>query len=107
MRTIASILVLTAMALGTSSVMAAPRPEPGCTLADGHLSAWNLPDDPINVTPTLYPVGGGQLYPDGVMERDWHHPEAFVWTRGGGKSLFKAGKQLNDYHVIAYCEDPA
>jgi hypothetical protein len=88
-----------------SPVSAAPRPTPSCYITDGILYAVNLPiDEPLAFTNTLYPSGVGWRTQDGTATFPVSVSPVYIWQRGGGKSLLKAGPQLNDYHVIAVCE---
>lgn len=80
-----------------------PNPTTGATT----LYVTGLPtNDTYAITWDLHPVGTTRTTEDGTVTIPLVLAEsrtAYVWQRGGGKSLFKAGPQLNDYHVIAYC----
>lgn len=96
-----------------SLVAAKPlQADPYCSLQDlgaGNIlvNAYNLPtDEPLTITTSLYPIGGGTIYPTGTFSLILYATPpvtVYIWERGGGKSLIKPGPGLNDYHVIAYC----
>lgn len=69
--------------------------------------AINLPtNDAFSITSDPYPTGTGTWSVDGtytVVVAATPPLTFYVWRRGGGVNLLKAGKQLNDYHVIAIC----
>lgn len=60
---------------------------------------------PFTITFDPYPRGTSWWTVDGTFTSSgWYGSRtAYVWVRGHGPSLIKAGKQLNDYHVIAMC----
>lgn len=96
-------LVLAAIALG-----AAKAPETTCWFAAGDFYATGLPTTyPFALTYEPYPTGTGSWSTDGTLYLDLNAAvgtRVFVWVRGHGPSLVKAGPALNDYHVIALCE---
>jgi hypothetical protein len=66
------------------------------------LYAVNLPADGWSVTTFPYPIGTSRTDPSFTLpvpnvtaDTTW-----YVWRRGHGKSLLRAGPQFNDYHVI-------
>lgn len=98
---------------------AAPRPTPSCSftpsaIAAGEvttLSAVDLPTDTrIGYSFRSYDPSVFWVVPEGAFSITgvWPLPHgettAYIWTRGRGKSLIKAGPGLNDYHVIAMCQ---
>jgi len=95
-----------AFTLLATRVDAAKAPDPSCWWEGTVLHAVDLPDRPFSVTLDPYPTGVAWTTEDGTFSIDigWEAPTAYFWTRGGGGSLFKAGRQLNDYHVICIAE---
>lgn len=102
----AVVLAAIALVILYGSVQAA-RTQASCWFSGGWLFASGLPTTyPVGVTVEPLPTGIGTgipVNPDGTFSRaEFPSPAAYFWVRGHGPSLFKAGKQLNDYHVI--CE---
>jgi hypothetical protein len=85
-------------------LMAAKPTTAECWFEDGWLYASGLPTTyPYSVTSEPYPTGTTQWSADGTLAVETWATSAWFWVRGHGKSLIKAGPQLNDYHLIAEC----
>jgi hypothetical protein len=107
--------ILLSLALSLSlvtPVLAAPtKVTPSCTISGSPLvlRAINLPDNPLAITSDPYPTGVGIYAVNGTLTITLAASPPitiYIWQRGGGPSLIKAGAQLNDYHVIAICTAP-
>lgn len=103
-----------ALALGLAIVLASPvhaaRAVPtSCwfTTEPVTLHVVNIPTtDTFAITFEPYPTGTTSWTTDGTYTfSPTQAPPltAYVWRRGGGKTLYKPGSGLNDYHVIAMC----
>lgn len=107
---------VTLVAALVTTASAAPKPDTACWFMPNQIAAggtWtmtavNLPDE---YAATWGPSFGWPLDPAvsslpgtaiwvGIATND---AIAYIWQRGGGRSLIKAGPRLNDYHVIAMC----
>ena len=102
--------------LMATTAFAAKAPPAECSwspnaIAAGQASVMNATGLPTNDTIAFtwepYPIGT-TLRTDGTYSITWTFSSAgnytlYIWQRGGGKSLIKAGPQLNDYRVIAIC----
>lgn len=98
-----ALLLLALIALGSSSAFAA-KTTAACWFSAGWLYAEGLPTTyPYSVTSEPYPTGTTQWSADGTLAVQTWATDAFIWVRGHGPSLIKAGPALNDYHVIAMC----
>jgi hypothetical protein len=103
-RIVAVALALAVLVLLYGSANAAKPTEASCWFADGYLYATGLPTTyPYSITTEPYPTGTTSWSVDGTLAVQTWATDAYVWVRGHGKSLWKAGNQLNDYHVIAEC----
>ena len=102
MRAVLTALILTGALVAPVEARLA---DTECWITNGHLYVIGLPTTyGFAITYDPYPVGTTQMDDDGLFDRQWPYPTAYVWVRGHGPSLIKAGKQLNDYHVIAMCQ---
>jgi hypothetical protein len=100
---VVAILALFILAATAATVRAKPAAAQ-CWFADGYLYATGLPTTyPYSVTSEPYPSGTTSWSVDGTLAVLTWATDAFFWVRGHGKSLIKAGPQLNDYHLIAEC----
>jgi hypothetical protein len=103
------LIALAALFLFASPVAAAKNDPAECWFTTNPLTfhAINLPtNDSFSITSDPYPTGTGTWTVDGTytfVVAASPPLTYYVWRRGGGTNLLKAGKQLNDYHVIAIC----
>lgn len=96
-RLVLTTVVAALLALG------AKAPDPACEIVGGQLHGWNMPTrDELGASVDPYPVMGFHA-PTGEFTYPWPFPRAYVWERGGGKSLIDMPRRLGDYHVIAIC----
>jgi hypothetical protein len=101
-----AVLLALLYLFAAGDVRAAPRPETRCWFADGYLYAEGLPTTyPYAITTEPYPTGTTQWSVDGTLAvyLPWIDT-AYIWVRGHGPSLIKAGPQLSDFHVICIAE---
>ena len=113
MRFAGRLLLITAavcmLVFTAGPIRAAKAPDPVCTWTATEFRLANMnPTVPFSVTFEPYPTGTS-TYPnaDGtwVIPNFWTGPlTAYVWVRGHGPSLIKAGPGLNDYHVVCIAE---
>lgn len=102
MRLLAAVLLIFVLIFmvtwAAQPVEAGKRPIPSCWWEGGTLYATDLPDEwSITADPRPNGVFPG---PSSIVYDYGFTFTAYFWTRGGGKGLFRPGKQLNDYHPV-------
>jgi len=111
MKKIATALFMVGLGLG---LISAKAPTPECHISEPSfvLNGLHIPTDrPTRITFSLGDAGGGQfISTDGTLTIPIFKEApftAYLVQRGGRNwTDLKLGSQLNDYHIVAYCEAP-